>query len=170
MFKNRRYKLDYEKRIRSKIRITKEIKYCTKCNMSNQQPMSANEYSHGNKSKNVENIEFDNDGVCYACRFNEMKDDGTIDWQEREKQLWELCDKYRKNDGSYDCIVGGSGGKDSAFQSHILKYKFKMNPLTVTWAPHLYTDIGWRNFQNWVHVGGIEMSIYAWRKTTQRTN
>ena len=44
-----------------------------------------------------------------------MKDDGTIDWQEREKQLWELCDKYRKNDGSYDCIVGGSGGKDSHF-------------------------------------------------------
>ena len=102
-----------------------------------------------------------NDGVCYACRFNEMKDDGTIDWQEREKQLWELCDKYRKNDGSYDCIVGGSGGKDSAFQSHILKYKFKMNPLTVTWAPHLYTDIGWRNFQNWVHVGGFDNYLFT---------
>ena len=37
-----------------------------------------------------------------------------------------------------DCIVGGSGGKDSVFQSHILKYKYKMNPLTVTCA-HTYT-------------------------------
>ncbi len=149
-----------KKELEVKYGLPKEIKYCTKCNMSNQQPMSANEYSHGNKSKK-ETIEFDNDGVCYACRFNEMKDDGTIDWQEREKQLWELCDKYRKNDGSYDCIVGGSGGKDSAFQSHILKYKFKMNPLTVTWAPHLYTDIGWKNFQNWLHVGGFDNYLFT---------
>ena len=69
-----------------------------------------------------------------------------IDWVSREKELAELCNKYRKNNGEYDCIVGGSGGKDSVFQSHILKYKYKMNPLTVTWAPHLYTDIGWKKF------------------------
>ena len=36
----------------------------------------------------------------------------------------------------------GSGGKDSIYASHILKYKYKMNPLTVTWSPHIYTDIG----------------------------
>jgi N-acetyl sugar amidotransferase len=28
-----------------------------------------------------------------------------------------------------------------------------MNPLTVTWAPHLYTDWGWQNFQAWMHAG-----------------
>ena len=28
-----------------------------------------------------------------------------------------------------------------------------MNPLTVTWAPHIYTDIGWSNFQALVHAG-----------------
>jgi N-acetyl sugar amidotransferase len=28
-----------------------------------------------------------------------------------------------------------------------------MNPLTVTWSPHLYTDWGWRNFQRWIHAG-----------------
>jgi N-acetyl sugar amidotransferase len=28
-----------------------------------------------------------------------------------------------------------------------------MHPLTVTWAPHLYTEIGWKNFQSWVHSG-----------------
>ena len=28
-----------------------------------------------------------------------------------------------------------------------------MNPLTVTWAPHLYTDWGWRNFQAWINAG-----------------
>ena len=29
-----------------------------------------------------------------------------IDWDEREKELIEPRDQYRKTDGSYDCIVG----------------------------------------------------------------
>jgi N-acetyl sugar amidotransferase len=28
-----------------------------------------------------------------------------------------------------------------------------MHPLTVTWAPALYTPWGWRNFQRWIHAG-----------------
>ena len=59
----------------------------------------------------------------------------------------------QSNDGSYDCLVPGSGGKDSFYASHILKYKYDMNPLTVTWAPHIYTDWGWRNFQSWIGAG-----------------
>jgi len=72
-----------------------------------------------------------------------------------------LLDKHRSKDGSYDCIVPGSGGKDSVYASHILKYKYGMNPLTVTWAPHLYTDIGWKNFQNWMHIGGLSNFLYT---------
>ena len=67
-----------------------------------------------------------------------------IDWSKREKQLEELCKSYRSKKGNYDCVIPGSGGKDSAYTAHILKYKYKMNPLTVTWAPHAYTDIGWK--------------------------
>ena len=36
-----------------------------------------------------------------------------------------------------------------------------MNPLTVTWAPHLYTDIGWSNFSNWMHAGGLDNILYT---------
>ena len=67
--------------------------------------------------------------------------------------LVELCDKHRRNDGHYDCLIPGSGGKDSFYQSHVLKYKYGMNPLTVTWAPHLYTDWGRRNHQRWIDSG-----------------
>lgn len=35
-----------------------------------------------------------------------------------------------------------------------------MNPLTVTWAPHLYTNIGWKNFQNWLHKGGFDNYLF----------
>ena len=59
----------------------------------------------------------------------------SINWEKRERELIQLLDQYRSNDGSYDCIVPGSGGKDSVFQSVLLKEKYEMNPLTVTWAP-----------------------------------
>jgi N-acetyl sugar amidotransferase len=136
------------------------VKFCSVCNMSNQQPMSSNEYTHGKDSLKT-TLTFDEHGVCHACRFNFMKESGEINWDEREKELIELCDRYRLDDGNYDCIVGGSGGKDSAMQSHLLKYKYGMHPLTVTWSPHLYTNIGWKNFQNWLHVGGFDNFLYT---------
>jgi N-acetyl sugar amidotransferase len=128
-----------------------DVVYCKRCIISNQRPNSAIEYKHTKDSKKA-TIHFGEDGVCDACRFAERKHN-TIDWAERENMLRELCDKHRKHDGSYDCIVPGSGGKDSFFASHILKTKYGMHPLTVTWAPHVYTEWGWRNFQSWIHAG-----------------
>ena len=136
------------------------VHFCTECNMSNQQPMSSNEYLHSHDSKKT-TLTFDDSGVCNACRFNKLKRTGEIDWAERERELIEICNRYRRDDGAYDCIVGGSGGKDSAMQSHLLKYKYGMHPLTVTWSPHLYTEIGWKNFQNWLHVGGFDNYLYT---------
>ncbi len=140
--------------------LPRQVFFCKKCNISNQQPMSSNEYSHTKKSSK-RTMSFDDNGVCHACNFNKLKETGEINWDDREQELIELCNKHRKNDGSYDCIVGGSGGKDSSMQSHLLKYKYRMNPLTVTWSPHLYTNIGWKNFQNWLHVGGFDNYLYT---------
>lgn len=128
-----------------------EVAYCAKCVISNQRPNSAVEYKHTADSRKA-TINFDERGVCDACNFAERKRN-SIDWGDREKQLRELCDRHRKSDGSYDCIVPGSGGKDSFYASHILKTKYGMHPLTVTWAPHIYTDWGWENFQSWIHAG-----------------
>jgi len=127
------------------------VRFCVRCVISNQRPNSAVEYSHTKASKKA-TIAFDDDGVCDACRFAERKQ-AEIDWSDREQRLVALCEKFRSRNGSYDCIVPGSGGKDSFYASHILKTKYGMHPLTVTWAPHLYTEWGWRNFQNWIHAG-----------------
>jgi N-acetyl sugar amidotransferase len=131
--------------------LPKTVCYCKKCVISNQRPNSAVEYQHTKESKK-NTINFDEQGICDACNFAERKQ-SQINWIERDKQLHELCDKHRKYDGSYDCIVPGSGGKDSFYASHILKEKYGMHPLTVTWAPHIYTEWGWKNFQSWIHAG-----------------
>jgi len=48
------------------------------------------------------------------------------------------------------------GGKDSCFAAHVLKYKYGMNPLTVTWPPILYTSYGKKNFLNWIQSGSFQ--------------
>jgi len=128
-----------------------EVEFCKKCVISNQRPNSEVEYLHTRNTKK-KTIHFDKNNICDACNFAELKKK-TIEWEEREKQLIELCNKYRKKDGNYDCIVPGSGGKDSFYASHILKNKYGMHPLTVTWAPNIYTEWGWKNFQAWIHAG-----------------
>jgi N-acetyl sugar amidotransferase len=136
-----------------------EVKFCKKCVISNQRPSSCNEYFHTRESKH-ETIELDEDGICYACRVNEAKDKD-IDWKDREEQLIQLLDEHRSKDGSYDVLVPGSGGKDSTFQAHVLKHKYGMHPLTITWTPHLYTNVGWRNFQRWLHKGGFDNYLFT---------
>ena len=137
--------------LETKYGLPREVRFCRRCVISNQRPNSDIEYKHTSETKK-KTINFGEDGVCDACRLAEQKH-GTIDWDERESRLRALCDRFRRNDGGYDCLVPGSGGKDSFFAAHILKYKYGMRPLTVTWAPHIYTDWGRRNQERWIHAG-----------------
>lgn len=133
--------------------LPEKVIFCKKCVMSNQRPVSAIEFKHNIKSKKA-TLNIDEEGICDACKFAQVKE--KIDWKKREKEFLVLLDKYRKNDGTYDCVVPGSGGKDSAMAAHLLKYKYGMHPLTVTWSPILYTDYGYKNFKNWIEVGGFD--------------
>ena len=119
----------------AKYNLPTEIKFCRKCTISNQRPR----------------IAFDANGVCSACNFAEHKK--TIDWQQRDRELVELCNRYRKSNGEYDVIVPCSGGKDGGFVAHQLKYRYGMNPLAVTWAPLLPTDIGRQNLDAFINAG-----------------
>jgi N-acetyl sugar amidotransferase len=114
----------------------KEVKFCNNCVVSNQRPR----------------IEFDEKGICSACKFAYEKQH-LIDWKERAHQLEELCNLHRKDNGDYDVIVPCSGGKDSSMVAHRLKHDYGMHPLTVTWAPFMYTEIGWKNFQSFIQSG-----------------
>lgn len=118
------------------IAVPKEVEWCKTCVVSNQRPR----------------IIFDANGVCSGCKNNYYKNN-LVDWQARERELCELLDQYRRNDGYWDVIVPSSGGKDSGYVAHQLRYKYGMHPLTVTWAPLRYTDIGWQNLQSNINSG-----------------
>jgi len=101
-------------------------------------------------------IVFDKDGVCSACRHYENRKN--TDWKARWKELEILCDKYRRYDGSNDCIIAVSSGKDSHYQTYIMKEKLNMNPLLVS-ANTLFswTDEGRKNFNNIIEAFGCDI-------------
>ena len=127
-----------------------EVKFCKKCTINNQRPASTVEFmqKEGEKKRT---LVFGSDGVCEACKYAEQKK--SINWIDREKKLVELCNRFRRSDGRNDVVVPGSGGKDSVQAAHILKYKYNMNPILVTWPPAIYTGIGRRNFDAWLNSG-----------------
>lgn len=116
--------------------LPKDVRFCKNCVVSNQRPYT----------------QFNEEGICSACQWSREKDT-IIDWDLRERELRSLLELHRKSDGSFDCIVPGSGGKDSAFVAHQLRVKYGMNPLCVTWAPFDWTEIGWKNLKNFVFSG-----------------
>jgi N-acetyl sugar amidotransferase len=135
--------------------LPKKIIFCKKCVMSNQRPSSYPEFKHTKNREGAKYLNIDpKTGICDACKVSENKK--KINWKSREKELLKLLDKHRGKYLDYDCIVPGSGGKDSGYASHILKYKYGMNPLTITWPPIRYTEYGYNNFINWIEKGGFD--------------
>tara|TARA_Y100001958_G_C21248319_1_gene580862 strand:- start:631 stop:1827 length:1197 start_codon:yes stop_codon:yes gene_type:complete len=120
--------------------LPEKVKWCKRCVISNQRPR----------------IFFNEEGICSGCLNNDYKNND-VDWIERENELVDLLNKHRRNDGYWDVIVPSSGGKDSGYVAHQLRYKYKMNPLTITWSPLKYTDIGWSNLQSHNNSGLTNM-------------
>lgn len=117
------------------------MRYCKRCVMPDTRP----------------GIVFDDEGVCSACRSYERRKQ--IDWDYRWKQLEAICDKYRdKGPFGYDCIIAVSGGKDSHFQTHIMKEKLGMTPLLVSVEDNFpMTDAGKHNIKNISQVFGCDI-------------
>jgi N-acetyl sugar amidotransferase len=93
------------------------------------------------------NLTIDQRGLCSGCLVHEEKD--ILDWTLREEMLKQLLEQYRcKNSKNYDCIIPVSGGRDSHFIVHVVKNKFKMNPLLVSYNKQYNTNVGIRNLTN----------------------
>ena len=132
--------------------LPKKVKFCKKTLISNQRPNSTVEFKNKINSKK-KTIKFDKNSISETWKYSLIKN--KINYKQRESELLRLLDKHRGKHGKYDCIVPGSGGKDSCFAAHILKFKYGMNPLTVTWQPIMRTDYGNMNFKNWIKTGGF---------------
>ena len=112
------------------------IKYCKNCVYPETKP----------------DLSLDENGICDACRYTDVKD--TTDWNARRKELEEVFNEFKNKDGSnYDCVIPVSGGKDSTYQTYVLKKKFGLNPLCVSYHLPEFTDLGRKNLENLKKLG-----------------
>ena len=97
----------------------KNLKKCSRCILPETYPF----------------IKFNENNVCNYC----------LDYQKQEfygeKKLNEYLESFRSKNGKVDCIVGLSGGRDSCYGLHLLKTKYKMNPIAYTYDWGLTTDV-----------------------------
>lgn len=110
-------------------------------------------------------IIFDDEGVCSGCRYHESRKHVEVDWSERQKMLEQILNEARQTarscGKSHDCIVPVSGGKDSHFQVWLLKEKYGMNPLLVTFNHAYNSPSGLRNLENLIFRSGCDMVRYT---------
>jgi len=112
------------------------LRYCKKCLFPDTKP----------------ELNFDEDGICDACN-NALKKE-SIDWNKRKEELQKILEKHRsKNGNNYDCIIPVSGGKDSHYQTHVIKNEFGLRPLLVNFHPRDFTEIGRKNIENLKNLG-----------------
>lgn len=105
------------------------MKYCIRCTYPENHPLG---------------ITFNVDGICSGCLVHEEK--YHIDWKVKEKEFEKLI-SYYKNIGSsdYDCIIPVTGIGDDFYVVDLVKNKFGLNPLLVTYNTHFSTQVGIRN-------------------------
>jgi N-acetyl sugar amidotransferase len=110
-------------------------------------------------------IKLDEFGICSGCRYHESRSELDIPWDEREKMLLfileEAKDTARQRGNSHDCIIPVGGGKDSCYQVWLMKEKYGMNPLLVTYNHLFNTPAGNRNLRNLIEKSGCDLIRYS---------
>jgi glutamine---fructose-6-phosphate transaminase (isomerizing) len=114
-------------------------------------------------------IEYDQKGECNYCKNYKKKNQArTID------ELKALVEPYRSKDGSPDCLVPFSGGRDSMYMMHVIKKKLGLNPIAFTYDWGMVTDLARRNIARICGELGVENIIVAadihWKRANIRKN
>lgn len=103
------------------------MKYCTKCVLSD----------------NIFSVKLNEDGVCNYCVNYEKSSKAKVVNEREEVNL----DEY-KRPGGYDVLLAYSGGKDSTYSLFLLREKYNLNVLTLTFDNGFISDKTFENIKN----------------------
>ena len=110
------------------------MNYCNKCIMPDTRP---DQY-------------LNNEGICNACLSFDLQE--KIDWQKRKFELLKIIREKNLDKDKWNCVVPGSGGKDSTYQ--IIRAKeLGLNPVFVTASTCDLSDVGRYNLENVKKIG-----------------
>ncbi len=127
------------------------MNYCKNCIMPDTRP---DQYINAN-------------GICNGCvSFNLLEN---VDWNKRQKMMLKLIQELNLDKRKWNCVVPGSGGKDSTYQ--IIRAKeLGLNPVFVTASTCDLSGIGRENLENIKKLGFDVVEISNNLKVRSRMN
>ena len=132
------YSIDYNK--------IQNIRRCTKCLLPETMPF----------------IKYDSKGECNYCKNYKKMTFKPMD------ELRAIADRIRKNDGSQDCMVMFSGGRDSSYLLHYVVKELDLHPLVFTYDWGMSTPIGERNAARMCEILDVERVVIDKDKAKKR--
>ena len=93
-------------------------------------------------------LELEKGKQCGACNYTDYYKN--IDWKKREADLTQRLAQYKKetkNNPTYDCAIAVSGGKDSTYQTYLVKEKLGLSALLLNFEPSFPTEVGKKNLE-----------------------
>ncbi|MCK5534909.1 hypothetical protein KAI68_07305 [bacterium] len=92
--------------------------------------------------ENYPDITFNEKGVCNVCHNYKLP------VLKGEESLLNILKDKRKTDGSFDCIVPFSGGRESTYILYKVKKDYDMHPLAVQYDNEFVSQQAWKNIEN----------------------
>jgi N-acetyl sugar amidotransferase len=110
----------------------------------------------------IENIAFDNEGVCSYCKLHDSLEMAYPLGKEGERILKEKIAEIRRSGKGrkYDCIVGVSGGCDSSFLLHLM-VSYGLRPLAVHFDNTWNSPIATQNIYKMIEALKIDFETYV---------
>jgi glucosamine--fructose-6-phosphate aminotransferase (isomerizing) len=140
--------LPFHRTVSSRMADMRSLRRCTRCVLPSTFPF----------------ITFDHAGVCSVCRDHEKKSLHGVN------ALEAIADRHRRCDGTPDCLVAFSGGRDSSYGLHYVSEHLGMTPIAFTYDWGMVTDLARRNQARICGKLGIEHIIRAPHIPSKRRN
>jgi 3'-phosphoadenosine 5'-phosphosulfate sulfotransferase (PAPS reductase)/FAD synthetase len=106
-------------------------------------------------------ISFNTEGVCNFCRKSAKNDFGSDDEKKKYEQkfvglLNDMIIPGRTKDRSYDILMAYSGGKDSTYTMSLLKIKYRLRVLALSFDNGFVSDTAIDNIRKVTDALGID--------------
>jgi len=107
-------------------------------------------------------IKFDEQGVCNYCHREEkaLQKSSQKKASYRER-LDNLIDDIKGKPPVYDGVMAYSGGKDSSYTLKLLKERYNLRLLAITFDNHFVSPIAWENIRTVVGALGVDHMIFS---------
>lgn len=124
------------------------MKRCTKCVLPSTFP----------------GIAFAEDGVCSICRDFAGQGESVYSAKQLSEDLSHIIEASKSQRRQYDAVVAFSGGKDSSFLLYLLKEKFDLRLLAVTFDNGFLSDACSANMRKIVTALNVDHVIIKYRQ------